>query len=115
MVQPAELTSVTFFLNNPSAGEDISVSIYSVTDTPVNLLGTSIVVPVPVAGPQTITLPIAGGPLQLPAGDFALLVEEGDSNITLGTPTTSSPLELHGSISQEVLLAGGTMKISDFL
>ncbi len=84
LVQPAELTSVTFFLNNPSAGEDISVSIYSVTDTPVNLLGTSIVVPVPVAGPQTITLPIAGGPLQLPAGDFALLVEEGDSNITLG-------------------------------
>jgi len=84
--QSAALTSVSFYLDSPTAGDAVSVAIYTTSnDVPATIIGstTTHIVTLLETGGAMITLPIDGGPLNLAPGTYFFGVREGAANVTL--------------------------------
>ena len=86
---PDTLTSVSAFIGNARGsltGQPLNCNIYEVTNQTIGaLLGTTETVTIDDSENLLWNLPVSGGSLDLTDVDtFAILVEEGDSNITLG-------------------------------
>jgi hypothetical protein len=85
--QPAYITSATFYLTGPTAGDLTSVDLYSFfSGTPQNILATSPTYTFTAADTNgvEITLPFSGGPYLAMPGDYFLGVNEVAFNVTLG-------------------------------
>lgn len=76
------ITSISFYLDNPSLGTNTSVSVYNFTTEPNAVLATSNVFAVP--APGFYTLPLSGG-LAVTAGKYFVGINELDSILTIGT------------------------------
>jgi hypothetical protein len=88
IIQTDTLTSVSFFLNAPPKDQKIWVDIYTFNNAPSTIIGTSDTLVIPsdsAAAGVWYTLPVC--PLELLPGTYFLGVNEGDSNITLGSTT----------------------------
>jgi hypothetical protein len=87
LVNGDTLTSIDIFIGNTGgdlAGQPLTVNIYATAGgVPTTLLGTTDAFTMDTTTNTLWNLPITGG-LVLPAGMFAVAVEENDSNITLG-------------------------------
>lgn len=77
------LTSITMYFSAPRLNNSVSMSVYSVSGgLPANVIGNTAsysFVPADTANGKWLTLKLLGGPLNLPAGDFFVCVNEGDS------------------------------------
>jgi len=86
-----DLTSVSFFLNGPAAGDSTRVSIYTTnfTGTPDVMITSSETYYTTDADTSGVfvTLGFEGGPLNLNPGQYFFGVEENNENITLATTT----------------------------
>lgn len=85
-----ELTSLSFFIGNSSGnmvGQPLSGGVYAtdVSGTPTTLLASTTTMIMDTTSNTLWTLPISGGPLTLPAGNYVCVVNEADSNVTVGT------------------------------
>lgn len=82
------LSSISIYLtnaNNSMTGSPVSVWVYDLDSIPTNLLSVSDTVIVPQNGGQWVTIPMKQGGFLLQPGEYALMVQEGDSTLTLGT------------------------------
>ncbi len=81
------LTSVNVFIGNSAghlAGQPLRAHVYATAQgVPTTLLGSTDVMTIDTTTNTLWTLPITGG-LILPAGMFAVAIEENDSNISIG-------------------------------
>lgn len=85
-----DITSVSFFIGNGSGnmvGQPLSGGVWAtdVSGTPTTLLVSTVTVTVNNSMDSLWTLPIVGGSYNLPAGEYAVVVNEVDSNVTIGT------------------------------
>lgn len=93
LANPGSVTSVSFFLNGPTSGDSIYVSIYdtdATSGTPMTEIGTTdgyVITDADTNG-VFLTLPVNGGGLALNASEYFFGVNETGSNITLATTTT---------------------------
>ncbi len=81
------ITSVSFYLKNPTLGDNVSVDVYTFTSTPDSIIASTPVMTITDTAPQWYTLPIDGNFKDLAAGTFFLGVKEYNNNITIGTTT----------------------------
>jgi hypothetical protein len=83
--QPADITTATFLLNAPTAGDFTSVDLYSFSGTPQTILASSADYTFTTADTDGVVLhlPFIGGPISVPAGDYFLGVNEHAFNVTL--------------------------------
>ncbi|NVK63460.1 MAG: PKD domain-containing protein [Flavobacteriales bacterium] len=90
IVTADELTSVTFVLTNPSAGDTVVGAIYDMTGTtPNQIIGYTDTLFVSSTAQAEYTLNIQGGALSLTPGSYVVgLQEESSQSLTLGTNTT---------------------------
>lgn len=95
----AEVTSVFFYLTNAGGAmqnQQVSASVYSFSNgQPGSLLGSTNTFTVPDTTPQTLTLGMNGGAVPVFSDSMLVCVEEGDSNVTLGTTQTIYTPDAH--------------------
>lgn len=79
------LTSISFYLVDPTLGEPVSAEVYNMVDgQPGEVIATTDEIIISDSGAQFLTLPLSDGPLGLPAGEFYVGILEDDANLTLG-------------------------------
>ena len=87
-----DITSVSFYLANTAgllAGQTITADVYAtdVTGTPTTVLASTDPLVMDTTTNTLWTLPIVGGGYTLTPGEYVVVVNESDSNLTLGTST----------------------------
>jgi hypothetical protein len=87
LAQPGYISSATFRLNGPTAGNVTNVDLYSFAGTPQTILANSASYTITAADTDgvVLTLPFLGGLYYAAAGDYFLGVNETTNNITLST------------------------------
>lgn len=85
-----DLTSVSIFIANTAGnmvGQPLSGGIYETdgTGTPTNLIASTTTMTMDTTSNTLWTLPISGGAYNLAAGEYVVVVNEVDSNVTVGT------------------------------
>jgi hypothetical protein len=91
LTKPALLTSVSAFIVNGTGNmtsQPLSANIYAVENGfPTTFLASTDTISVDTSKNKLWNLKLANGGLLLPADSFAIVVEERDSNVSLGTST----------------------------
>jgi hypothetical protein len=85
-----EITSVSIFIGNGAGnmvGQPLSGGVWAtdVTGTPTTLLASTVTITMGSEVDSLWTLPIVGGSYSLAAGEYVVVVNEVDSNVTVGT------------------------------
>lgn len=85
-----DITSVSFFIGNAGgvmSTQPLSGGVWAtdVTGTPTTLLVSTVGITIGLETDSLYTLPIVGGSYNLPAGEYVVVVNEADSNVTIGT------------------------------
>ena len=81
------LTSVSFYLRNPTMGDKITADIYSFSGTPNSILASTIEITIPDTIARWYTVKIDGNYTVLAAGTYFIGVNEKANNIKLGANT----------------------------
>lgn len=80
-------SSVTFFCNSPTAGDTVSVGLYTFTSSPGSMIASSDIY-IFTAGDEAngvmLTLGFTSAPYQIAAGTYFVGVREYDTNVSLG-------------------------------
>lgn len=92
--QAANLTSITGVFGRPYSSYHVGFAVFSYNNgmpgaTPIAV---SSVVTLPMGGDTTLTLPLTGGPVSLPADTFVITAVEVDSTLVLGQTTDNFTL-----------------------
>jgi hypothetical protein len=79
------ITSVSFYLRNPTKGDKITADIYNFSGVPTNIIASTVEITIPDTIARWYTLKIDGNFYKLSAGTFFVGVNEKANNIKLGT------------------------------